>query len=262
MPKKSAHPSLAEINPAAGGAVAVDRALSLLTCFQAGDASLSLSELSTRAILHKSTTLRLLASLQHARLIQRMADDRYAIGVEAARLQSIYMAAFNLGDMVYPVLHALVKCTGESAAYSVIQASHRDDIAPQRLCVYRVSSPHVIRDHFYEGELLPLSRGAAGRVLMAYATAPELRSITVTEEDAKQLAQVRRDGYFAAVGDRSPDLAGIAAPVFNSNGSLAASLTLTLPSSRYKTDFIKPVVQLAAALVIPAKESKRLVISS
>ena len=92
MPKKSARPSLAEMDAAPGGAAAVDRALSVLKSFRTGDATLSLAELSDRTVLYKSTLLRLLASLEHNRLVQRFADGRYGLGPEVSRLNAIYAA--------------------------------------------------------------------------------------------------------------------------------------------------------------------------
>ena len=86
MPRKAASPSLADTEAAPGGVAAADKALSLLNAFRAGDAALSLTELAERTQLYKSTALRLLASLEHARLLQRGADGRYALGPGLARL--------------------------------------------------------------------------------------------------------------------------------------------------------------------------------
>ena len=244
MPKKSTQPSIAEQTPAVGGVAAVDKALSLLTIFRKGETALTLSDLAERTSMHKSTCLRLLASLQHAHFIQRTQDGNYALGREVSRLQGIYMTGFALADIVYPILQDLVKKTKESAAYSVIQGAGQD---AQRLCLYRVHSDQMLRDHIREGDLLPLSRGAGGRVLLAFSDLGKL-AYTPSSRDAKQLAQIRQDGYFAAIGDRSPELAGISAPVFKSNGALAASLTLTMPSSRYNEKHISDVVAAAGAL--------------
>ncbi|REV35410.1 IclR family transcriptional regulator, partial [Mycobacterium tuberculosis] len=71
--------------------------------------------------LYKSTVLRLLASLEHARLIRRRDDGRYALGMEIARLHGLYAASLSLDHIVLPVLRALVAATGESAAYHVRQ---------------------------------------------------------------------------------------------------------------------------------------------
>ena len=124
----------------AGGVAAVDRALMLLAAFREGDRSLSLIELAGRTQRVKSTALRLLASLIHFGLVQRLDDGRYALGPEVARLQSIYTASFSLEAVVMPVLRGLVDRTRESAAFHVRQGE-------LRLCLYRVDSPQPIRYH-------------------------------------------------------------------------------------------------------------------
>jgi DNA-binding IclR family transcriptional regulator len=238
MPRKAQTVSVADDHPAPGGAAAVDRALSLLAAFRAGDVSLTLAELSARTRLYKSTVLRLLASLEHARLLQRLDNGSYALGSEVARLSTVYSASFSLDRVVLPVLRQLVAATGESAAYHVRQG-------PARLCLYRVDSPHPIRDHIKAGDLLPLDRGTGGRLLSAFD--PELGA-AATAGDRKLLAGIRQRGYLAATGDRLAEVAGISAPVFRADGSIAAALTLTMPSHRYQERYIQPVLDGAKRL--------------
>lgn len=238
MPRKSSIASLADAHPAPGGAAAVDRALSLLTAFRAGDAALTLAELAARTRLYKSTALRLLASLEHAKLLQRLDNGSYALGNEVARLAGLYASSFSLERVVLPVLRQLVEATGESAAYHVRQGN-------ARLCLYRVDSPHPIRDHIRAGDLLPLDRGTGGRVLSAFD--PELAR-DAGPADRELLAGIRERGWFAAAGDRLAEVAGISAPVFRADGSVAAALTLTMPSHRHQERFIGLVVEAARRL--------------
>ena len=100
MPRKARAASLADHDAAPGGAAAVDRALSLLAAFRDGDTALGLAELAQRTGLYKSTVLRLLASLEHAGFVQRLADGRYALGPEIARLHTLYAASFSLEEQV------------------------------------------------------------------------------------------------------------------------------------------------------------------
>ncbi len=238
MPRKAQTESLADRHAAPGGAAAVDRALTLLSAFQTGDRSLTLGQLAERTALYKSTVLRLLASLEHARLVQKLEDGRYALGSEIARLHGVYAASFSLEQVVLPVLRALVESTGESAAYHVPQGA-------QRLCLYRVDSPHPVRDHIRAGDLLPAGRGSGGRVLRAFASDAE------TAEDPQErmlYARIRQQGYYAASGDRLADVAGISAPVFRGDGSLSAAVTLTMPANRYTDAHIPPVLHAAQQL--------------
>ena len=243
MPRKAQTPSIADSNAASGGTAAVDRALSLLAAFRAGDTALSLTELAERTQLHKSTALRLIASLEHAHLLQRLDDGRYALGGEVARLHGLYAASFSLDRVVMPVLRQLVAATGESAAYHVRQGQTPNQT---RLCLYRVDSPHPVRDHIRAGEVLPLHQGTGGRVLSAFGAGDDSRTPTAT--DKRVLARIRADGFMTAVGDRLAEVAGISAPVFHADGAIAAALTLTMPAHRFDERHVAKVLAAARQL--------------
>lgn len=228
MPRKAAQSSVADQDAAPGGAAAVDRALSLLAAFRPGDAVLTLAELASRTQLYKSTALRLLASLEHAGLVQRHGESGYGLGPGLVRLHALYAAAFSLDAQLLPVLRDLVARTRESAAFHVRQGD-------QRLCLLRVDSPQLLRDHVRAGDRLPLHRGAGGRVLLAFSGAR-----------GRLYAQIRRDGYLLRTGDRVEGLTGISAPVWGPGGTLAGALTLTLPEQRLQPGFVEAVRQAAA----------------
>lgn len=230
MPKKPAQPSVADEQAAPGGAAAVDRALSLLAAFRPGDKSLSVTELAERSRLYKSTVLRQMASLAHGRLVQRTPEGRWALGPEVARLAAVYARQSPLEDALLPEMQALMQRTQESVAFHVRHGE-------QRLVQYRVDSPHLLRDHAQAGDLLPLDRGAGGRVLAAFAGAV-----------GHIYDQVRRDGYVTVSGDRVPGLVGISAPVWSSAQALLGALTLTAPEARVQPSFVDEL-RLSAARV-------------
>ena len=230
MPRKPSNPSLADEQAAPGGAAAVDRALSVLSAFRSGDTALSVTELAERTRLYKSTVLRLLASLAHGGLMRKTGEGLWALGPELSRLAAIYTASFSLEDVVLPVMRALVAQTGESVALHIRQDE-------QRLCLYRVDSPQLLRDHVKAGDVLPLDRGAGGRVLMAFGGAK-----------GKVYDKIRRDGYIHASSDRVPGLVGVSAPVWRGDGQLVGALTLTVPESRFREVFVEQLRAAASRL--------------
>jgi len=233
MPRKPTQPSLADLNAADGGVAAVDRALSLLAVFTADEPTLGLTELSDRTKMYKSTVLRLLASLEHAGLVSRTSEGLYGLGPGVARLHHVYSATFSLGDVVMPILRRLVKQTRESAAYYVPQGD-------KRVCLFRVDSPQPVRDHQTVGDVLPLDRGAGGRVLSAY-----LGGRSAAHK------QIRRDQSVVVSADRVPQVAGIGAPVFGADGMVIAALTCSMPSERLDRTF-EPLVRHAARAITEA----------
>jgi DNA-binding IclR family transcriptional regulator len=129
-----------------------------------------------------------------------------------------------------PVLHDLVARTQESAAFYV---RHED----RRLCQFRIDSPRIVRDHARVGDVLPLDRGAAGRLLLAFSGAR-----------GAIFDRIRRDRHAMLSGDRVPEVAGIAAPVFDVGGQLAGALTLSMPAHRLNPDQLPHVMAAASRL--------------
>jgi DNA-binding IclR family transcriptional regulator len=230
MPKKAAQQSVADTNAAPGGAAAVDRALSILGTFNVNRSIQSLAEIAERTMLYKSTVLRLLASLEHGRLIQQAADGRYALGPEIARLHGSYSVSVSLDTVVLPVMRDLVSRTQESASFHVRQGE-------QRLCLYRVDSPQPIRDHIKAGDLLPLDRGVGGRVIMAFDGA-----------HGAIYDEIRQNKVLSLTGDRSEGVAGISAPVFDATDKLVGALTLTMPVTRFQQSYNQLVKQAALTI--------------
>lgn len=129
-----------------------------------------------------------------------------------------------------PEMRALVERTKESASFNVRQND-------ERLVLFRVDSPQLLRDHARTGDLIPLDRGAGGRVLLAFSGAK-----------GKLYDQARNDGYVVVSGDRVPGLSGVAAPVWNSARQLAGALTLSCPDQRLQKNFIEEVCGCAARI--------------
>lgn len=204
--------------------------MSVLAAFKVGEPGLGLGEIAERTLLYKSTVLRLLASLEHARLVRRTNDGRYALGPEIARLYAAYAASFSQEAAVVPVMKKLVEQTRESASFHVRQGE-------QRLCLYRVDSPQPVRDHIKAGDLLPLNKGVGGRVIMAFSGAA-----------GKIYDELRTKKIISAVGDRSEGVAGISAPVFDASGNLAGAITLTMPAARFDRKQEKFVRKAAIAM--------------
>lgn len=196
---------------------AVERALSILEAFGEASTRLSLADLAEETGLYKSTILRLAASLMRYGYLVRDADGRYRLGPSLWRLGSLYRRGFALGEAIRPELRTLASATGETASFYV-----RD--GEDRLCLYRENSAHEVRHHLDEGSRLPMDRGASAHVLRAWSGA----------DDAAAVA-TRRAGYHISIGERSPEVSAVAAPVFGAEGQLRGALTVSGLSSRFDT---------------------------
>jgi DNA-binding IclR family transcriptional regulator len=199
---------------ATGGVAAVERALSILDAFSDKDPQLSLAELSKRTSMYKSTVLRLARSLENCGYLVRTEDGMYRLGSKLLKLGSLYQRHFHTADLVPAVLRAIVDELKEGASFYV-----RD--GDKRLCLHRVDALRSVRDSVHEGDRLPLNVGAAGHVIRAFGG-----SAGATYE------KVRTEMHASSFGERDPEVAAVACPVFGLNQRLAGALGVSGPLYR------------------------------
>ena len=202
-----------------GGVAAVERALTIAAALAEAGEPLTLAALARRTGYYKSTLLRLLVSLERFGYSVRLHDGRYALGGTAFRMGAAYERLQPLRMHVDPVLQELVAQGTESPSF------HVPHDATNRLCLFRRHSAHSTLDRIHPGDLLPLHRGAAGRVLLAYAG-----------EAGESFEAIRRDLVAISHGERDPVCAGLACPVFGPGDKAVGALSLSGPRERFTAD--------------------------
>ncbi|UES53682.1 IclR family transcriptional regulator [Roseibium aggregatum] len=219
----------------AKGVEAVDRALRILQCFHKDDGRLGLAEIAARTGFYKSTILRLIVSLEAQGFLRRAPDKSYGLGPELLRLGSIYRQSLRIEEHVRPALRRLLDITGESASFFIEQAD-------KRICLFREDSLQPVRDHVAEGEILALNQGAAGHVLVDYKQCDAIGVPIST-------ANLPRFSF----GERTPDVAAAAVPVFGLEGAntvLLGALTISGPMSRFTPELCE---KISAPLLLEGK---------
>ncbi|SFB32294.1 transcriptional regulator, IclR family [Rhizobium sp. NFR07] len=213
------------------GVAAVERAASLLEAFTDRDFTLSLGELARRVELDKSTVLRIARSLAKFGLLVRNDDASWRLGPKLMKLGNIYQSTFRASDIIEPLLADLVEKTGESAAVYVREGD-------ERVCLFRHDSHQAIRHSARVGSTYPLDRGAPGRVILAFVG----RAGAIYDD-------IRKAGFFTTSGERDPQVASLAVPIFRDGAALFGSLALTGPPARFSDEAIKKnleILQMAA----------------
>ena len=193
----------------------VTKALSLVDEFLPGPSELSLSELSARTGMHKTTVLRLCASLEQAGFLQHEPGLPYRLGPKIWQLAQAYRADLQLEDVVRPLLRTIRDRTGESVSFYAPDGD-------ERVCRFRENSRAVIRHHLEEGARLPLAAGVVGRVLKAYLSGR-----------GKEYEEIRRSGYLIAQG-REAHTTSVAVPVLDLAGGIRGGLVVSGPSVRFR----------------------------
>lgn len=196
------------------GVIAVERALSVLDCFRAGQEKLTLAQFAEQLPLHKTTIFRLLNSLVRCGYVVRLKDGQYTLGPRVLYLGRIYERSFELSDIVMPVLERLSAQTGESAAYYV-EASEPG----ARLCLFRHQPHEGLHSRVLAGSVMPPDDSSTGRVFKKWVQLEPL-------EDAPL-------PYFSC-GVRDPYTSSWSLPIVGVEDRFVGALTLAGPSERLK----------------------------
>ncbi len=200
----------------AGGVIAVDRAIDLLNAFQWGDDGLSLAELASRTGLHKTTILRLAVSLQAAGMLARSPGGEFRLGANILKLSAILRASQRLDREALPFLTTLAEECRESASLFI-----RD--AEARICLVRVEAEQSVRDSARRLLPLALDDTSSGLVLRG------MEGDWVGPADSPF-----RPIFTSGVTD--PQTASLSAPVFDAEGDIAGSMTVSGPAYRLTAD--------------------------
>lgn len=213
---------------------AAERLISILDAFVGAGPRLTLSELSRRTGLYKSTILRLMTTLLSHGYVTRTEGGEYSVGSVILQLASSFQNAVQPQEVVLPLLRQLVDHTGESASYVV----PRDGF---RITLYRVDSPQVLRDHGAPGDIAPMDRGSAGLILNAFANLHDPEG------------QPYRDHMVAITyGEIHEGMAGMAAPVFGPERNVIGVVALSGPETRFDAAAVaameEPLIAVARSL--------------
>ncbi|MCY1539873.1 beta-ketoadipate pathway transcriptional regulator, PcaR/PcaU/PobR family [compost metagenome] len=179
--------------------------------------------------------MRLIASLEKAALVVRRADGRYALGPYAHQLGRAYEATYRLTETILPLLQGLVDKGTESASFHVYHDGQ------SRVCVLRVDSHHSTLDRIRVGDLLPLDKGAAGRLITAYlidGQAPAQAGLVLT-----------------SMGERDPNCAAVASPVFGPDDDICGAISLSGPKERFSPAAVKKMSKLAQEAAASATQA-------
>jgi DNA-binding IclR family transcriptional regulator len=199
------------------GVGVLDKSVAILAFLSWGSPA-SLADVVGGTGLPRPTAHRLLSALETHHLVSRQ-DGRYVLGLRLLGWGN-RAAGVGLVGMAIPVLEGLRDESGESTQLYVREGEHR-------VCVASVERVTGLRDSVPVGAVMPLSRGSAGKILLAYAPGG------VDEgPDAAELRGIRVRGWAQSVAEREAGVASVSAPVFGEDGRTRAAVSISGPISR------------------------------
>jgi DNA-binding IclR family transcriptional regulator len=198
----------------------LDRSVAILDAVERGERSFRAIVAATG--LPKPTAHRLIGSLEQHGFLFHVGGLGYALGPHLLALASTASRELPLRQLARPALERLARTTGESAQLYV----RREDT---RICVDAVESENELRTIVPIGASLPLDKGSAGKVFLAWGRTPEGLD---TSHVAPALVTTRRRGWADSYGEREKGVASVSAPVFGPLDDLLAAISVSGPQMR------------------------------
>ncbi len=190
--------------------------------------------------LAKSTTSRILSTLEEWNVVERTAENQFVIGPGMLRLVENQPLTATLKALVRPVIEQISAETGEATLLVVLDGN-------EALYLDSVPGNYAVQVREWVGEKVPLNLTSGGKLLLAYAGQPfiddylakPLASHTANSvsDPAKLKTQLEliRDRRFAITdGEYDDEVAGITMPVQNDEGEVVAAITVYGPTFRLR----------------------------
>jgi len=238
--------SYEKVKGAVGTVPAIEKAFAILDMLKRDGAEYTTVELARALGLHKSTVHKILVALSHYGVVQRdESSKRYRLGIALAEYGSAALRNLDIRRIAKPFLQSLMEFGGETACLAVLQGT-------KVVIVDSKEPPIQIRVSPQIGWRFPATLNAMGKAILAWLPdyrvdeimrleglpARTTKSITDAVAYRAELAITRERGYATEFEEFHYGVNGVAAPVFDSQGTVIASLGIGGPAFRMGEDRI------------------------
>jgi IclR family transcriptional regulator, KDG regulon repressor len=231
----------------------IEKALEILLKFQGAKYSWGIRELGNELGFSPATVQRILQVLKSYDFVRQDPNTRqYFIGTIFYRFIDAVNNSNNLTAIGRKFMKDVALKTLETVHLNIIKGD-------MRICIDSIESSKVLKAGMPIGNQSPLYAGASAKCLLAFSS-DEFKAnyfkttklLPVTEDTIVDLTELKSEikkingqGYAISLGERTPGLGSLSAPVFNHDGVILASLSLAVPEIRIKqTDHLSNCIQI------------------
>lgn len=216
------------------------RGLEILELMAAHNGEISVTEAARHLDVDRSTSSRLLATLDRRGFVTRDSDSqRYRLGSKLLVLSKVLLDTLNVAAIGHDDVRALGEITGEAAHLAILVGS-------DAVFVDHVDGREALTINASVGDRDPLYCTAIGRALLLGHTDAEVRAllrgvgmIAFTRKTTTSMARLieclgasRAQGYTFDDEERHAGVQCIAAPVHDHTGRVVAAIGISAPTSR------------------------------
>jgi DNA-binding IclR family transcriptional regulator len=219
----------------------IEKALEIMLTFQDNKPSWGIRELSAKLKFSPATVQRILQVLKSYEFVRQDPKTRqYFIGNIFYKFLENLNSSNNLARIGRKFMEELAIKTLETAHLNIIKGN-------MRICIDAIESPRVLKAGMPMGSQSPLYAGASAKCLLAFSTeefkenyfsSTKIKPVTANtivrrNKLREELDKIKEQGYAISIGERTPGIGSLSAPVFDYKGQILASLSLAIPETRF-----------------------------
>ncbi|CAH0297288.1 Transcriptional regulator KdgR [Peribacillus frigoritolerans] len=218
----------------------VERALKILDLFDERERELTITEISKRMNLHKSTVHSLLKTLQeHHYISQGEENGKYSLGLKLLERGSVVVTHLDLRNVARKHLEGLSATTNLTLHLVILDGQ-------EGVYVDKVEGTGVTVLYSRIGRRVPIHTSAVGKSLVATKTDSELdllldgydytgpteKSIRSKEQFLAEIEKARINGYSMDNEENEPGIFCLAVPIRDYSGKVIAAMSVSMPASK------------------------------
>ncbi|HEY2931869.1 MAG TPA: IclR family transcriptional regulator [Acidobacteriota bacterium] len=223
---------------------ALERGLSVLELLAKSKTGLTLSVLTRKLQLPKSSTHCLLLTLERCGYLQRNdKTGRYLFGLKIFSLANMAVNGIQLREQAAPFLHALMQRTRLTVHMAILEQN-------EAVLIEKVEPPGLLKLATWLGKRMDVHCTGVGKALIAHIPDEELDLLirehglprhnenTIASPKAlkRDLAQIRKQGYSLDDEEDEIGLRCLGAPIFDHLGSAIAAISVSGTTTQITTE--------------------------
>lgn len=225
------------------------RVLQILLAIASEKEELTLSEISEKTNIPKSTISPILSTMVNLKFLSRKDNMKYKIGINTFIAGESYLESTSLLEMIKTNMGEIVKECNEICQLGIIQDNKVFYIAKKE-------PTQSIQLMSYVGKFLPIYSTALGKVLISKKSNEEiieligptlepLTEYTIKDMDSflEEIEKVKSRGYSYDIQETSLDARCVAVPIEKDNKVIAA-ISVSVPTFRSSDEKLNSILEI------------------
>lgn len=231
---------------------AVERTLAILEAVAQRPAGMTNADISRKLKIPKSSASYLLRTLEHHGYVRREEESgRYRLGVKVLALGQGALTGVDVRQVALPHLRQLVVHSQLTAHLAILDGD-------EAVYIEKVDAPGFIKMDTWVGKRMEIYSTGVGKAIVAYHSEQEVLrllhargmkkrtpyTIVSPAKLVQDLAKVRERGYGMDDEENSLGVRCVAAPVFNGDGRVEASVGMSGTLSQMTEETLPKMAEL------------------